>query len=117
MTGREIVELAQTCGRRICTSEYHWNCPFGNESMIDCVVRPEAAYDAAVEQALQDSEELHRFKPEAEKYIPHCCTCCQHQGAHGRCALLPDGDEFSADNTEGFDRDDCEHWALRLPKK
>ena len=35
----------------------------------------------------------------------------------GRCALLPDGDEFSINYTEGYDRDDCEHWELRLPTK
>ena len=50
----------------------------------------------------------------AVEMIPHDCDHCKHHGkVRGICALLPDGDEFSADYTEGFNRDDCEHWEWR----
>lgn len=50
----------------------------------------------------------------AVKDIPHDCGHCLHKKSNvGHCALLPDGDEFSPDYTEGFNRDDCDFWAWR----
>ena len=48
-----------------------------------------------------------------QRDIPHNCEYCGHRRADGGCKLLPDGDAFSPDYTEGFDRDDCEHWEWR----
>lgn len=49
--------------------------------------------------------------------IPHGCLSCGHGLPDGRCKLLPDGDQFSIDYTDGFDRDDCEHWDMFIPKR
>lgn len=124
MTDREIVELVNQCGKRVCSTDEHFGCPFGDEGMVDCAERLGAAYDDAIERLLTKSETLstenERLKKrleEAEKYIPHCCECCEHQRAYGACAQLPEGDVFSLDCTEGFNRDDCEHWELRAPQK
>lgn len=40
---RQTVELVDACGKRACTSAEHWNCPYGNKNMEDCVERLEAA--------------------------------------------------------------------------
>lgn len=45
--------------------------------------------------------------------IPKNCDYCRYKRKDGGCKLLPDGDAFSPDYTEGFDRDDCEHWEWR----
>lgn len=45
--------------------------------------------------------------------VPQNCEYCRHKRSDGGCKLLPDGDAFSPDYTEGFDRDDCEHWEWR----
>ena len=36
---RATVELVEACGKRVCSSEEHWDCPYGNEGMTDCVER------------------------------------------------------------------------------
>ena len=47
---RATVELVEACGKRVCSSEEHWNCPYGNEGMIDCAVLLEAAYEDTIEE-------------------------------------------------------------------
>lgn len=42
---RQTVELMDACGKRVCSSEEHWGCPYGNEGMTDCAVLLEAAYE------------------------------------------------------------------------
>lgn len=120
LTEREIVELMDACGKRVCTTEQHHGCQYGDAGCLDCAERLQADYDKAIKRLLATDDEnraLQRRLDEALKYIPHSCECCSQQRDAGRCALLPDGDEFSIDYTEGYDRDDCEHWELRLPTK
>lgn len=55
---RQTVELVDACGKRVCTSAEHWNCPYGNEGMTDCVERLEAAYEDTIEKLLTLKETL-----------------------------------------------------------
>ena len=55
---RKTVELTDACGKRVCSSKKHWNCPYGNEGMTDCVERLEAAYEDTIENLLQLAEAL-----------------------------------------------------------
>jgi hypothetical protein len=55
---RATVELVEACGKRVCSSEEHWDCPYGNESMTDCVDRLEAAYEDTIENLLQLAEAI-----------------------------------------------------------
>lgn len=55
---RQTVELVDACGKRACTSAEHWNCPYGNKNMEDCVERLEAAYEDTVEKLLALKETL-----------------------------------------------------------
>ena len=120
LTEREIVELVDACGKRVCTTEQHHGCPYGDEGCTDCADRLQADYDKTIKRLLATGDEnraMQRKLDEALKYIPHSCECCSHQRSAGACALLPEGDEFSVDYTDGYDRDDCEHWELRIPTK
>ena len=242
MTEREVIVLERQCGMRVCSTEEHHGCPYGDESMVDCVERLEADYEAAIDRLLLIAEgirlgtiqevgadgsvkatgetsdgyhtfnELYRHRTELfaalcnlfpgrawkstkhfdgtmekgwfiagidtpegqttyhcrgdswnlfrvreletapkwdghtpedvlrrlrafvhteatyveklerrwetiEGYVPHCCANCGHKKPDGSCELLPDGDQFSVDCTEGFDRDDCEHWDMFIPKR
>ena len=49
---RQTVELMDACGKRVCSSEEHWGCPYGNEGMTDCAVLLEAAYEDTIEKLL-----------------------------------------------------------------
>lgn len=55
---RQTVELMDACGKRVCSSEEHWGCPYGNEGMTDCAVLLEAAYEDTVEKLLALKETL-----------------------------------------------------------
>lgn len=55
---RQTVELVDACGKRACTSAEHWNCPYGNEGMTDCVERLEADYEDTIEKLLTLKETL-----------------------------------------------------------
>ena len=55
---RKTVELTDACGKRVCSSEEHWNCPYGNEGMTDCMERLEVAYEDTIENLLQLAEAL-----------------------------------------------------------
>lgn len=55
---RQTVELMDACGKRVCNSEEHWGCPYGNEGMTDCAVLLEAAYEDTVEKLLALKETL-----------------------------------------------------------
>ena len=52
------VELMDACGKRVCSSEEHWGCPYGNEGMADCAVLLEAAYEDTIEKLLELKETL-----------------------------------------------------------
>lgn len=55
---RQTVELMDACGKRVCSSEEHWGCPYGNEGMTDCAVLLEAAYEDTIEKLLALKETL-----------------------------------------------------------
>lgn len=55
---RATVELVEACGKRVCSSEEHWDCPYGNEGMTDCAVLLEAAYEDTIENLLQLAEAI-----------------------------------------------------------
>lgn len=55
---REIVELANECGRRVCDEARHFACPFGDESMEDCALRLEAKYDETIGLLLDLAETM-----------------------------------------------------------
>lgn len=55
---RATVELVEACGKRVCSSEEHWDCPYGNEGMTDCVDRLEVAYEDTIENLLQLAQAL-----------------------------------------------------------
>lgn len=55
---RQTVELMDACGKRVCSSEEHWDCPYGNEGMTDCAVLLEAAYEDTIEKLLALKETL-----------------------------------------------------------
>ena len=55
---REIVELVDACGKRVCSSEEHWDCPYGNEGMTDCVERLEAHYEDTIRKLLELKEAM-----------------------------------------------------------
>lgn len=84
----------------------------------------------AIEKLQEENERLKKALQEwidgkciSEKYllmigrlqrdVLQNCEYCRHKRKDGGCKLLPDGDKFSPDYTEGFDRDDCEHWEWR----
>lgn len=56
MTEREVIVLAKQCGMRVCSTEEHHGCPYGDESMVDCVERLEADYEAAIDRMLELAE-------------------------------------------------------------
>lgn len=99
-----------------------------NPSTFNAEVESQAAN--AIEELQAENERLKKAIQEwvdgkciSQKYllmigqlqrdISHNCEYCGHKRADGGCKLLPDGDAFSPDYTEGFDRDDCEHWEWR----
>lgn len=55
---RATVELVDACGKRVCSGEEHWDCPYGNEGMTNCAVLLEAAYEDTIEKLLQLAESL-----------------------------------------------------------
>lgn len=55
---RETVELVEACGKRVCSSEEHWDCPYGNEGMTDCVERLEAHYEDTIRKLLELKEAM-----------------------------------------------------------
>ena len=57
-TARQIVELTKACGKRVCTEEDHWGCPYGNDNWADCAVLLEAAYEDTIERLLALKETL-----------------------------------------------------------
>lgn len=58
---RKTVELMDACGKRVCSSEEHWGCPYGNEGMTDCAVLLEAAYEDTIEKLLALKETLEGY--------------------------------------------------------
>mgnify|MGYP000410583243 CR=1 FL=1 len=70
MTEREIIELAKACGLRVCSTEEHHGCPYGDEGVIDCVERLEKDYDAAIQRLLTAAE--------TEERVVRCRECRNH---------------------------------------
>lgn len=67
---RATVELVGACGKRVCSSEEHWDCPYGNEGMTDCVDRLEAAYEDTIENLLQLAEAIPADVAPVVRWIP-----------------------------------------------
>ena len=65
---RATVELVEACGKRVCSGEEHWDCPYGNEGMTDCVDRLEVAYEDTIENLLQLAEALSTADVEQEAH-------------------------------------------------
>lgn len=63
-------------------------------------------------QQLRDELSLVEAERDAAiEDVPHDCEHCKYAEVNGACKLLPDGDQFSPDYTDGFDRDgNCDHW-------
>lgn len=55
---RQTMDLVSACARRACTTEQHWDCPYGNEGMADCIERLDAVYTETMERLLQLAEAL-----------------------------------------------------------
>ena len=58
MTEREVIMLVKQCGMRVCSTEEHHDCPYGDESMVDCVERLEADFEAAIGGLLERVDRL-----------------------------------------------------------
>lgn len=52
LTEREIVDLASKCATRVCTTENHHGCPYGDDGIMDCVERLASDYDATIDRLL-----------------------------------------------------------------
>lgn len=75
--------------------------------------------DAAdlIEAQAAEIERLMAERSAAVADINQDCAHCNYAVENGACRLLPEGDQFSPDYTEGFDRDgNCEHWQWRGPQ-
>ncbi len=70
-------------------------------------------FNRRIKPPLEEIERLAQERDAAIEEIPHNCDYCENAQASGACTLLPEGDECSPDYTEGYDRDDCEHWEWR----
>lgn len=74
LSEREIAELVDACGKRVCTTEQHHGCPYGDDGCIDCADRLQADYDKSIKRLLAVNDEnrsLQRKLDEALKCIPH----------------------------------------------
>ena len=52
LTERDIVDLANKCATRVCTTDNHHGCPYGDDGIIDCVERLASDYDATIDRLL-----------------------------------------------------------------
>ena len=52
LTEREIVDLANKCATRVCTTDNHHGCPYGDDGIMDCVERLASDYDATIDRLL-----------------------------------------------------------------
>lgn len=96
MTDREIVELVNQCGKRVCSTDEHFGCPFGDEGMVDCAERLGAAYDDAIERLLELSDAQSEGRliigPYPAPPAEGTCGTCENFvrtgcTARGRCKL------------------------------
>lgn len=60
LTEREVIVLARQCAMRVCSTEEHHGCPYGDEGMVDCVERLEKDYEEAIDRLLLIAEGIHR---------------------------------------------------------
>ena len=52
LTEREIVDLASKCATRVCTTDNHHGCPYGDDGIMDCVERLASDYEATIDRLL-----------------------------------------------------------------
>lgn len=67
---RQTIELVDACGRRACTGEKHWDCPYGDGGMEDCIERLESHYEGTIRRLLALKETLEGAKHGKAKRIP-----------------------------------------------
>lgn len=53
LTDRGLHQLAERCGRRVCTTGEHHDCPYGDEGLTDCVDRLEKDHEDMVLRLLE----------------------------------------------------------------
>ena len=107
LTDREIVELTRACGKRVCSTDEHFGCPFGDEGMVDCVERLGAAYDDTVDRLLELSDAKREGRIVIKKRI--CGTCRWREQFVGTC--FNGESPHCADTVEGGDS--CDHWEAK----
>ena len=106
MTDREIVELVNQCGKRVCSTDEHHGCPFGDEGMVDCVERLEAAYDETIRKLLELSDAQNEGRVTVKER--NCGTCRWCGSFAGICA-----NRESRNHMRKVKRSDsCEHWII-----
>lgn len=66
-----------------------------------------------IERLQSENAQLRERLDRAVEGIEHSCRMCAYTRDDGGCKLLPDGDAYSIDYTDGFDRDYCENWQWR----
>lgn len=86
---RKTVELTDACGKRVCSSEEHWNCPYGNENSEDCVDRLQEAYEDTVENLLQLTEALISGRAEDQDLVNALRCISSPGGPKGDCKKCP----------------------------
>lgn len=86
---RKTVELTDACGKRVCSSEEHWNCPYGNENSEDCVDRLQEAYEDTVENLLQLTEALISGRAEDQDLVNALRCISSPGGPKGDCKKRP----------------------------
>lgn len=112
MNEREIIELAEACGRRVCDSEHHHGCPYGDESMVDCVERLERDYDAAIQRLLTLADANTE-----DKSAPTTYTCIDREHNTWQCGACGHMEAFEADGPMENGWDFCPHCARRIAEE
>ncbi len=75
---RDTMKLWDECGRRVCTPEAHFDCPYG-DNMEDCIERLEAHYEGTIRRLLALKETLEGIEHGKTEWIP-----AEAGGAAGR---------------------------------
>ena len=96
LSEREIVELVDACGKRVCTDEQHFGCPYwfkpvpGDET-VGCVDRLQADYDKIIKRLLAVNDENHSL----QRKLDEALKCIPHTSEDARTVPLPTEAESS----------------------
>ena len=58
MTDRELLNLTRACALRVCCTEEHHGCPYGDVGLIDCVERLGEDYEAMIDRLVSLGESV-----------------------------------------------------------